>query len=141
MILKELTEKLHAGQYSCVIAQGTEVRTFTQRGVADLYDLLQQEPAFLKGSLIADKVVGKAAAALMVLGGMQKLHADVISQPAINLLQEAGIEVEAIQTVPHIENRNKSGWCPLETASYPLCSAEEIFQTIEQFMAKRSSVS
>ena len=43
--MKELIEKLHAGGYSCVIANGDCIRTFTQRGVADLYRLLREEAA------------------------------------------------------------------------------------------------
>ena len=69
--MKELIEKLHAGGYSCVIANGDCIRTFTQRGVADLYDLLVQDADFLKGASVADKVIGKAAAALMVVGGVK----------------------------------------------------------------------
>lgn len=61
--MEELINLLHSGGYSCVIANGDNIRTFTQRGVADLYDLLTQEPDFLKGASIADKVVGKGAAA------------------------------------------------------------------------------
>ena len=57
--MEELINLLHSGGYSCVIANGDNIRTFTQRGVADLYDLLTQEPDFLKGASIADKVVGK----------------------------------------------------------------------------------
>ena len=57
--MEELINLLHTGGYSCTIANGGKIRTFTQRGVADLYDLLTQEPEFLKGALIADKVVGK----------------------------------------------------------------------------------
>ena len=67
-MIEELIDLLHSGGYSCAIANGDIIRTFTQRGVADLYDLLTQEPDFLKGALIADKVVGKGAAALMILG-------------------------------------------------------------------------
>ena len=37
--MDELIRLLHDGGYSCVIRKG-EIRTFTQRGVADLYDLL-----------------------------------------------------------------------------------------------------
>lgn len=66
--MDELIRLLHEGGYSCVIRK-EEIRTFTQRGVADLYDLLNQHPVFLHGAQVADKVVGKAAAALMVLGG------------------------------------------------------------------------
>ncbi len=67
--MDELIRLLHEGGYSCVIRK-EEIRTFTQRGVADLYDLLNQHPVFLHGAQVADKVVGKAAAALMVLGGV-----------------------------------------------------------------------
>ena len=55
--MEKLINLLHTGGYSCTIANGGKIRTFTQRGVADLYDLLTQEPEFLKGALIADKVV------------------------------------------------------------------------------------
>ena len=68
--MDELIRLLHEGGYSCVIRK-EEIRTFTQRGVADLYDLLNQHPVFLHGAQVADKVVGKAAAALMVLGGTE----------------------------------------------------------------------
>ena len=56
--MDELIRLLHEGGYSCVIRK-EEIRTFTQRGVADLYDLLNQHPVFLHGAQVADKVVGK----------------------------------------------------------------------------------
>lgn len=70
--MDELIRLLHEGGYSCVIRK-EEIRTFTQCGVADLYDLLNQHPVFLHGAQVADKVVGKAAAALMVLGGVREV--------------------------------------------------------------------
>ena len=75
--MDELIRLLHEGGYSCVIRK-EEIRTFTQRGVADLYDLLNQHPVFLHGAQVADKVVGKAAAALMVLGGVREVYPDII---------------------------------------------------------------
>ena len=78
--MEELINLLHTGGYSCVIANEGKIRTFTQRGVADLYDLLTREPEFLKGALIADKVVGKGAAALMILGGIKELYTDVVKR-------------------------------------------------------------
>ena len=44
--MKELIDMLHAGGYSCVIANGDRIRTFTRRGVADLYDLRGVWPTF-----------------------------------------------------------------------------------------------
>ena len=46
--MEELINLLHTGGYSCTIANKGEIRTFTQRGVADIYDLLTQERSFLK---------------------------------------------------------------------------------------------
>lgn len=74
----------------------------------------------MKGAAIADKVIGKGAAALMVLGGFKTVYADIISTPALALLCEAGIETTFAQEVPHIINRDKTGWCPLETACMEL---------------------
>lgn len=134
--MEKIIDLLHSGGYSCVIGNGAEIRTFTQRGVADLYDLFQQEPSFMEGACIADKVIGKAAAGLMVLGGIRRVYADVISQPALTLLHDANVEVTYIRLVPFIENRDKSGWCPLETACHEISSLEEIFRIIENFLSK-----
>ena len=41
------------------------MRIFRERGVADLFRLLREEPQLLRGAFIADKVVGKGAAALV----------------------------------------------------------------------------
>lgn len=101
--MDELIRLLHEGGYSCVIRK-EEIRTFTQRGVADLYDLLNQHPVFLHGAQVADKVVGKAAAVLMVLGRVQEVYTDIISEPALVLLRRANIKLDCMQVVPRIQN-------------------------------------
>ena len=83
--MDKLIKLLHEGNYSCVI-KNKEISTFTQRGITDLYDLLNTDPAFLRGAQIADKVIGKAAAVLMVLGRVQEVYTDIISEPALVLL-------------------------------------------------------
>lgn len=51
--MESIIDILHKGGYSCVMKNREEVRTFTQRGVADLYDLYQADSAFMKGAAIA----------------------------------------------------------------------------------------
>ncbi|WP_065219971.1 MULTISPECIES: TonB-dependent receptor domain-containing protein [Butyricimonas] len=133
---ENIIELLHIGGYSCVIAKGTEVRTFHQRGVADLYDLLEEDPSFMKGAHVADKVIGKAAAALMVLGCVENVYTDTISEPALALLQDARIDVRYIKKVPHIVNRDKTGWCPLESACFEIKSVKDIYPVIRNFISK-----
>ena len=82
--------------------------------------LLREDSDFLKGASVADKVVGKAAAALMILGEVGELHADVVSRPALDLFADSGVRVSYGTAVPHIINRTKTGWCPLETCCLTL---------------------
>lgn len=137
--MEELISMLHTGGYSCVIANGEKIRTFTQRGVADLYDLLTMEPEFLKGAIIADKVVGKGAAALMILGEIKELYTDVISTKALELFQKSEIKVDFTQEVPFIWNRNHTGWCPVETMCSEENSAENILPLIRDFLERMRS--
>lgn len=46
--MDKLIKLLHEGNYSCVI-KNKEISTFTQRGITDLYDLLNTDPAFCVG--------------------------------------------------------------------------------------------
>lgn len=137
--MNELMEILRKGNYSCVIRNGSDVRTFTRRGVADLYSLLKEDAAFLKGATVADKVIGKAAAALVVLGGVKKLYAEVISVSARLLLQEAGVDTDFRIVVPFIRNRKGNDWCPLERACYEKKDAQEVLPKIESFLAEVSA--
>jgi len=135
-MMEELINLLHTGGYSCTIANRGKIRTFTQRGVADLYDLLIQKPEFLKGALIADKVVGKGAAALMILGGIKELYTDIISSKALELLQKSDVKVSFEQEVPFIWNRDHTGGCPVETMCSEEDSAEAILPLIRDFLEK-----
>lgn len=137
--MEKLISLLHAGGYSCVIANGDNIRTFTQRGVADLYDLLTQEPEFLKGASIADKVVGKGAAALMILGGVKELYTDVVSTNAMDLFKTSDMKVDFAQEVPFILNRDHTGWCPVETMCNEEKSAEKILPLIRDFLERMRS--
>lgn len=132
-MMENLIEQLHEGDYSCVIENGGVIRSFAQRGVADLYDLSKTD--LLRGAAIADKVVGKGAAALMIQGGVREVYADLISESAYALLADAGVEVSYKQMVHHIENRDKTDWCPLEKSCRAENSVSGILPIIDSFMA------
>lgn len=135
--MKELIAKLHTGHYSCVISKDGNMQGFTQRGIADLYDLLTKRPDCLQGACIADKVVGKGAAALMILGGIQRVYADVISQSAYTLLCQWKVDVEYQQIVPYIINRTHTDWCPVEKATYHADTPQAILPIIHKFIEQQ----
>lgn len=134
--MEKIIGMLHSGNYSCVVENGDVVCTFSGLGVSDLYDMVKNRPGFLNGASVADKVIGKAAAALLILGGVEKVYADVISLSALGLLRESGIEADFGQIVPVIRNRAQTDLCPLERICYEERSAANIFPLIELFIAE-----
>lgn len=130
---------LQSGHHSLVVAN-RETRTFNGRGVYDLYNLLTEVPGYLQGASVADKVVGKGAAALMILGSIREVYTGVISRSALDLLREAGIKVEYAQCVPHIINRKGDGICPLETLCRDCKTAAECLPLIKEFVTKNNPI-
>lgn len=134
--MEQLINILDEGNFSCVIQNHDEIRTFTQRGVADLFELYSNDCNFLKGAIIADKIVGKAAAVLMVAGGIRGLHTHTISEQALSVFDGSGIEVTYGQSVPVIINRTRTDWCPMEKLCKDEESIEKLIDIIADFQHK-----
>ncbi len=135
MMPDELIRILQDGNHSLVVA-GDGIRTFDGRGISDLYDLLTEHPGWLRGASVADKVVGKGAAALLILGGVRELFAGVVSTSALGLLKDSGIPVRFSQEVAHIVNRKGDGVCPVETLCKECTTAAQCLPLIREFVAK-----
>lgn len=136
--MKEIIDLLHEGNYSCVVRNGG-IYTFTRRGVVDLSDILEHRPELLKGADVADKVVGKGAAALMLLGGVARLHADVLSEQASGLLARYPMAVTYGRLVPFVGNRSGTGWCPVEMLCRDMETPEECLPVIRKFLTDMGS--
>lgn len=135
MDISGLKESLHRGAHSLAVFDGA-LHLYDGRGVKDLHRLLTNEPQLLRNALLADKVVGKGAAALMVLGQVKEVYADMISSPALHLLQEHGIRVSFGQEVEHILNRKQDGICPVERLCDDCRTAEECLPKITSFLQR-----
>ncbi len=138
MEISSLVDTLHSEDCSCVIYNHDVMTCCHQRGVKDLYELLTRDPATLNGAVIADKVVGKGAAALMIAGKVRSVYADVISQPALELFEKAHIEVRYDRLVPNIINRAGTGLCPVETLCLGCETAEECIPLIQSFIKQQT---
>lgn len=134
MDILQLADILHSEKCSCVIWNEGHITLCRDRGVKDLYALLTGRPALLSGAMVADKVIGKGAAALMILGRVTDVYADVISRPALELLERQGIEVGYAKLVPNIINRSGTGICPVEQLCIDCDSAEECLPLIADFI-------
>ena len=129
---------LHEGDFTLVLKaseeNGGELRTFTGRGVSDLFRLLKREPGMLAGAMLADKVTGKGAAALMIMGGIREVHTDVISEAALELFKTSDVKVDYDERVEKIWNRTHTDGCPVEKLCRGVTTAEACIPLIEDFV-------
>lgn len=130
----DIVERLKAESASIVTESASGSYVGHARGVRDLYDLLLNNPQLLREASVADKVVGKGAAALMILGGVKTLYALTISRPALDFLNQYGIEIRYDKVVPNIINRNADGICPVEQLCLPLATPHDCFEAIKIFL-------
>lgn len=132
-MMNKLIDILHTGHHSLVVDNG-EIHTYDGRGVSDLFRLYKNNPEILAGAKIADKVVGKGAAALMIVGKVSRVHADVISVPALALFRTSPVDVDYDKLVDNIINRHGTGICPVETLCLECRTADECLPKIENFI-------
>ena len=116
---------LNTNNLSLLVRNRGVTTTHANRGVQDLLTLLNEQPERLRGAVVADKMIGKAAAALMIEGGVQAVYTNLICTPARELLEQAGVKVVAAEEVPMILNRDRSGQCPIDSRLNEAQTADE----------------
>lgn len=121
--MQQLIEILRREKCSLVVKSHGIVTTYSKPGVRDLEHLLDHEPEVLHGAVIADKVIGKAAAAMVVVGGVKELYAEVMSKRAIPFLDDAGIIYTYGTLVDTIKEEGDR--CQLEKITAPATTTEE----------------
>ena len=131
--MRQIIEVLHREQCSLVVRNDAgEVTLYNKKGVRDLVWLLDNEPGRLRGASVADKVVGKASAGLLVQGGVAEVYADVMSRLAIPLLDAAGIKYSCGETVDRIVIPKGDDRCPLERIVLDAKTASDVEALLRQ---------
>lgn len=133
-----MNETLLSGNHTIAVKKGDKVFTSSDRGVKPLLHLLEDEKGFLDGASVADKVIGKAAALLMVLGGIKEVHTNVISEPAVEVFEKHHIPYFYEEKVKRIINRKGDGLCPMETLCMDVEEPSEAFEKIKEWLEKHN---
>lgn len=123
---------------TCVLCRGGSRIESDMRGVMPLVELLDLGMDF-SGYSAADKVIGKATAFLYCLLEVKAVYTPVISEAALEVLREHGIEAVYDQCVPAILNRRKDGFCPMETATKNIFNPEEALAVVRRTLEKLNS--
>ena len=123
-LLSRAVTLLHSDAYTCILCDRDRVLTSRGNGIAPLLTRIEDKED-LRGMVCADKIIGKAAAMLLLYGGVCAVHGDVLSVRAKALLEREGVAVSYGVLTDGIINRKGDGPCPMEQAVADLTDPAE----------------
>lgn len=115
---------------TCALTLGNVIFKSKDKSVQPLLDWMNSGNNYM-GYMLADKIVGKAAAFIMIAMGIREIYAQVISEPAKALLEKEHVVVNADLVVPEILDKDKAEKDPLERAVESYENAAEALMPIE----------
>jgi hypothetical protein len=119
-------------KYSLALIQSDKIIFSSQRhGLRPLWDCLQNYRQTKERFILHDKVIGLAAARLVVYSGIiAEIQTLLISQPAKKFLDENGIKVEAEKTVANILTQDMRSICHGEIIALNIADPDEFSKKI-----------
>ena len=115
---------------SCAACKGGSEYTANGRGIAPLISIIERSGG-LSGFTVCDKIVGSAAAYLLIEAKAGEVYAVTASERAVKLLTAYGVTVSYTKLTDFIKNRSGDGLCPMEQTALKMDSpygAYEIFK-------------
>lgn len=128
--LEKAKAALKNDECTCVLALGSVMFKSKERSVQPLLDWMNSGNNYM-GYMVADKVVGRAAAFIDIAMGIREVYAEVMSEGAKELLEKNHVAAYADTIIPQIMNHDKSDVCPLEKAVEGIENAAEALMPIE----------
>jgi hypothetical protein len=95
-----------------------------------LFFCLVQKREDLKGATVVDKIVGRAAALLAVLGEVEQVITPLASETAKETLAAAGVLLYTEKIIPYIINSDRTGLCPMEKLAGECRTPQELFDRL-----------
>ncbi len=131
--LEKVKETLYSKDASLVVFyENGEIKEYYQDRIKDIKEILKNDENALKNATVADKVIGKTAAALLAVAGVKEIYAKIISKLAIPILEENNIMYKFEEKVDYIINQDKTGMCPMENKYKDEIDIKKIYSEIMQ---------
>lgn len=114
----------------CAVYNGETLLTSNLKGIRPWIKWLRECPELLENAIVVDKVIGKAAAMLMVVAKIKSVYTPIISEQALEYLNTQTIDFDYDQTVAFISNVDQNGLCPMEETVVNTNDAYEGYQLL-----------
>ncbi|MBI2251458.1 MAG: DUF1893 domain-containing protein [Armatimonadetes bacterium] len=102
----------------------------SEKGLRPLFDFIQNNK--VKSAALADKIAGKAAAHLILLGNFKEIFIQNLSQEAWKILSLKN-NPQFNKIIPKVLNLNKNDLCPFEKLTQDCLTPEETMQKLAQY--------
>lgn len=115
-----------------IVKDGRVLFKTNASGIRGFLTALDKIGKSIKGSAVADKIVGEAAAQLCAYSHVREVYAVVLSQFGKDVLERNGIRYEFENMVPHILNMKKTDLCPFEKIVAGSATPQEAFERLRK---------
>jgi len=120
-----------------LVRRGSVIARGTSGGVDELLAAVDELGARARGASLADKVVGKAVALIVVSAGICAVDTPLASDAAVQVLKSHNIALRAASIVPQIMNRRGDAACPLEQLTRPFDEPGAAIAKLREFISRR----
>lgn len=117
-----------------IVRDGKVIFESRLSGISGLIQAIESINGLLQSSSVADKIVGRASALLLVYSHVSEVYADTMSKWGLTVLEEAGVKAEYDTLVPKILNRRGDDICPFEKISLTISSPDEAYKILKAAM-------
>lgn len=117
-----------------VVKNGQVIFKSHDKGIKPMYCVATEFLNLAESSAVADKVVGKGAALLCKLLKIKEVYTPLISDTAIEVLEEANIDFSYDKSCKHILNRNKTDLCPVEKMAIESENEIDFLKKLKSFL-------
>lgn len=129
-------ETLNAKELNFVLVKNGEVLLESAaRGIAPILNAFKENRGELLGGSVADRVIGRTAALLLLECGVDTLYTDLISKGAVELLEDKLSELKYGKCVEYILNRTQDDLCPIEKIGQTTDDIEELEKSLDEFIS------
>ncbi len=134
--MDEYLERLDASGMSLMVYEGgSMIFQSASKGVRPHLEAIDSLGTRLKGTIMVDKIVGRAAALLILYSGAVEIHAGVVSRGGREVLEHAGTPLFFGEATEHIKMIDGRIYCPFEAMVQGVDDPTQAYHAIVEKMA------
>ena len=122
------------GNSLMVYKDGALVFQSSSKGIRPHLEAIDCLGEDLRGTVMVDKIVGRAAALLILYSGAAEAHAAVLSAQGRRVLEMHGLSFTYAEEAEHIKMQDGRIYCPFEAMVQGLTDPEEAYKVIVEKM-------